>query len=152
MYKGGEDLLLLEKQICFAVYACAREITGLYRPYLDELGLTYTQYITMLVLWEQDHISVKELGKRLYLDSGTLTPLLKKLEARGIVTRVRDKKDERSVLVQVTEQGRELKQKVSEIPRQVFCRTGMSVEEAAELQKKLMEVVKKVNEIKMGEC
>ena len=83
-------MLELDNQLCFALYACAREVTKLYRPFLDELGLTYTQYVTLLALWEKDEVPVKELGRRLYLDSGTLTPLLKKLEAMGLLRRERD--------------------------------------------------------------
>ncbi|MBO5329372.1 MAG: MarR family transcriptional regulator, partial [Anaerotignum sp.] len=94
---GKYDALKLGVQLCFPLYACAKETVRLYKPYLDELDLTYTQYITMLVLWEHEKLTVKELGKRLYLDSGTLTPLLKKLEAKGLLKRERSKEDERNL-------------------------------------------------------
>jgi len=121
-------------------------MTKLYRPYLDELGLTYTQYVTMLVLWERDNVSVKRLGEELLLDSGTLTPLLKKLEATGLITRTRDAKDERSVLVQLTEQGRTLRDRAADIPEKVFCQTGLSLEEGSRLREKLQQLVREMQE------
>ena len=99
------DTLKLENQLCFPLYAASREIIKKYRPYLDELGLTYTQYIAMMVFWEQKKITVKELGEKLYLDSGTLTPMLKNLEAKGFVRRYRDKDDERVLNVEITQEG-----------------------------------------------
>ena len=110
------DPLRLENQLCFPLYACAREIVKAYRPYLDELGLTYTQYITMMVLWEEEKISVKELGQKLHLDSGTLTPLLKKLEGKGYLTRERSREDERVVMACITAEGRALKQEAAFVP------------------------------------
>ena len=95
----------LENQLCFPLYAAARSVTGLYTPWLKQLGLTYTQYITMLVLWEHEKLTVKELGAELYLDSGTLTPLLKKLEEKGLVTRCRSTRDERNLILTITEDG-----------------------------------------------
>lgn len=127
--------LKLNNQICFSLYSCSREITKLYRPLLQNLGLTYTQYIAMLALWEQDKITVSELGNRLYLDSGTLTPLLKKLEAAGLVTRTRDKKDERSVLIELTEQGSALREQALGIPEQLACQLGATPQEGIELLK-----------------
>ncbi|MFD0589593.1 MarR family winged helix-turn-helix transcriptional regulator [Paenibacillus sp. GCM10027627] len=125
-----DDTLLLDNQICFALYACSREITKLYRPLLQDIGLTYTQYVTMLALWEKDEVTVSALGARLYLDSGTLTPLLKKLEAQGLVTRTRDKNDERSVLVALTEQGRSLRGQAEGIPAKLACQLDATPEEA----------------------
>ncbi|MHA7965209.1 MarR family winged helix-turn-helix transcriptional regulator [Paenibacillus sp. CAU 1782] len=127
--------LKLNNQICFSLYSISREITKLYRPLLQNLGLTYTQYIAMLALWEQDKITVSELGSRLYLDSGTLTPLLKKLEAAGLVTRTRDKKDERSVLIELTEQGAALREQALHIPEQLACQLGATPQEGIELLK-----------------
>lgn len=127
--------LKLNNQICFSLYSCSREITKLYRPLLQNLGLTYTQYIAMLALWEQDKITVSELGNRLYLDSGTLTPLLKKLEAAGLVTRTRDKKDERSVLIELTGQGSALREQALGIPEQLACQLGATPQEGMELLK-----------------
>lgn len=142
----NSSALKLEDQLCFAVYACAREITKLYHPLLKELGLTYTQYVTLLALWEQDHVTVKKLGARLYLDSGTLTPLLKKLEAMGLLTRKRDKKDERSVIIALTEQGVLLKAKVLDIPKKLFCQAGITPEEADKLRAQITSMLKKVQQ------
>lgn len=131
------ELLKLDNQLCFALYACSREVTKLYKPFLDEIGLTYTQYITLLVLWEKDNITVKELGGKLHLDSGTLTPLLKKIENMGLVTRIRDKEDERNVYVKLTDDGIKMKDKAVEIPYKLFCSTGISAEEAVLLKDKI---------------
>ena len=106
----GYEQLKLDKQLCFPLYAAAKEVVRKYKPFLDELDLTYTQYITMMVLWENESMNVKELGSKLYLDSGTLTPLLKKLEAKGYITRCRCKEDERNLIIQITEKGEELKE------------------------------------------
>lgn len=100
-----EDKLKLDNQLCFAVYVASKEIIKQYKPFLDPLGLTYTQYITLLALWEKSDISVKELGQRLFLDSGTLTPLLKKLEAMNLIERVRSSDDERLIIVSLTKKG-----------------------------------------------
>lgn len=110
------DVLKIENQLCFPLYACSREIIKQYKPYLDSVDLTYTQYITMLILWEQGSATAKELGERLYLDSGTLTPLLKKLESKNLVKRRRSKEDERSLIVTLTEEGVALKDKAVAIP------------------------------------
>lgn len=126
----NEEVLKLDNQLCFALYACSREITKLYKPTLDKLGITYTQYISLLVLWEKDNITIKELGKKLHLDSGTLTPLLKKLEGMNLVNRIRDTIDERNVYVKLTPEGIELKKKAVEIPGKIFCSTGLSLENA----------------------
>lgn len=146
-----DELLKLENQFCFAVYAFSREITRLYRPVLDELGLTYTQYIALLVLWEQDSITVKELGSRLYLDSGTLTPLLKKLEGMDLIRRTRDPQDERSVIIRLTAQGHALKEQAYEVPERVFCQTGMFPEEITGLRKRLTALLEQVHHNPMEE-
>lgn len=125
-----DEMLKLENQLCFPLYAAARQVTGLYTPYLKELGLTYTQYIVFLVLWEQDGIPVGKLGRRLYLDNGTLTPLLKKLETAGYLTRARDTSDERVVTVSLTEKGRALKEQAKEIPLKIGSCIKLSEEEA----------------------
>ena len=117
--KNYDEALKLENQLCFPLYAAARQVTSLYTPYLKDLGLTYTQYIVFLVLWEEDGIPVGELGRRLYLDNGTLTPLLKKLEAAGYLTRLRDRDDERVVTVSLTDKGRALREQAKEIPYKV---------------------------------
>ena len=115
----GYDYTPLDRQLCFPLYACSRRMVKAYTPYLDRLGLTYTQFITMTVLWEEDNVSVKELGKRLCLDSGTLTPLLKKMERLGLVTRRRDKTDERCVIIGLTVKGKELQKHAADIPEKV---------------------------------
>lgn len=110
------ETLKLKNQLCFPLYACSREVIKLYRPLLEPLGLTYTQYIAMLVLWEDKEVSVKELGKKLFLDSGTLTPVLKSLEAKGLVLRRRSKADERVLLVQLTPEGEDMRDRALPIP------------------------------------
>ncbi len=132
-----DSLLTLDNQLCFTIYACAKEITGLYRPWLETLGLTYTQYITLLVLWENDAITLKELGERLFLDSGTLTPLLKKMEAAGLLYRLRSKEDERTLRIRLTAQGRELKKEAYEVAEKVFDASQLSVEEARLIQNQM---------------
>lgn len=114
----------LDEQLCFALYAASRAFTRAYAPLLEPLGLTYPQYVVLLVLWETDGLSVGELGERLGLDSGTLTPLLKRLEAAGIVTRTRDPGDERVVRVALTPDGKRLEKKAAEIPAALACRIG----------------------------
>ncbi|MDF2819574.1 MAG: hypothetical protein K0R15_15 [Clostridiales bacterium] len=116
-----DELLKLDNQICFALYVCSKEIIRKYKPLLDPLGLTYTSYITFLALWEEDNINVKDLGKKLYLDSGTLTPILKKLESAGLVLRNRLKSDERNVTISLTEKGVALKEKAASIPKELIC-------------------------------
>ena len=115
----GYEQLKLENQLCFPLYAAAKEVVRKYKPFLDELDMTYTQYIAMMVLWEHESMNVKELGSKLYLDSGTLTPLLKKLEAKGYITRCRCKEDERNLIIQITPQGDALKEKAAAIPDQM---------------------------------
>ena len=116
------EQLKLQNQLCFPLYAAAKEVVRKYKPYLDELDLTYTQYITMMVLWEKEQCNVKELGGMLFLDSGTLTPLLKKLESKGYITRCRCKEDERNLIIQITEKGEALKEKAAHIPENMACK------------------------------
>jgi DNA-binding MarR family transcriptional regulator len=118
-----DELLKLENQLCFTLYAASRAVTQMYRPLLDELDLTYPQYLVMLVLWERDGLTVNEIGDLLQLDSGTLTPLLKKLETRGLLNRERDKGDERRVIITLLPDGRKLKKKALKIPEMLLCRT-----------------------------
>ena len=113
------DALKLENQLCFPLYACAREIVKKYKPFLDEIDLTYTQYITMMVLWEQGRATSKLLGEKLYLDSGTLTPVLKKLEEKALIRRARDPQDERNLMVCLTERGEALKAEAIRVPAQM---------------------------------
>ena len=131
------DPLALENQLCFPLYAASKELTRRYKPFLDPLGLTYTQYVTMMALWEKDDIPVKAPGERLYLDSATLTPLLKRLEAHGYVVRERSKEDERSVLITLTDEGRALREKALDIPRCIGGCIRMEADEARELKRLL---------------
>lgn len=129
-----DEALKLENQLCFSLYACSREITKLYKPILEELGITYTQYISLLVLWEKDNITVKTLGEKLHLDSGTLTPLLKRLECMNLVKRIRDTVDERNVYVTLTSEGLGLREKALNIPNKILCSTGLSFQSATLLK------------------
>lgn len=135
------EILKLDNQLCFALYTCSKEITKLYTPHLDELGITYTQYITLLALWEKDDITVKELGEILRLGNGTLTPLLKKLENQGLIQRIRDKNDERNVMIRLTENGISMKDRAVEIPPKVICGSNLSNEEAVHLREELKELL-----------
>ena len=135
------DSLKLENQLCFPLYAAAKEIVRKYKPFLDEIDLTYTQYITMMVMWEEEEINVTHLGEKLYLDSGTLTPLLKKLESKGYITRQRSKDDERTLDVKLTEEGLALKDKALSIPANMSGCIKLSVEEAALLYKTLNKIL-----------
>jgi DNA-binding MarR family transcriptional regulator len=132
-----EDWLLLDRQLCFALYSTSLAMTKLYKPMLDELGLTYPQYLVMLVLWEHEGLTVSELGCRLALDSGTLTPLLKRLESAGRVSRRRDAEDERRVLVALTEAGRRLRQSALGIPERLLCATQCPIDEIQALTQRL---------------
>lgn len=127
------DSLKIENQLCFPLYACSKEIIRQYKPFLDAIDLTYTQYITMMILWEEKALTVKELGARLYLDSGTLTPLLKKLETKGFIERKRSEKDERSLNVSITQTGENLKEMALEVPKQMACCIKLSPDEAKQL-------------------
>lgn len=135
------DAIKLENQLCFPLYACAKEVVKKYKPYLDEINLTYTQYITMMVLWEQGSINVKTLGEYLFLDSGTLTPLLKALEKKGYVTRKRSKEDERNLIVTLTTDGAELRDRAVEIPSKLGACVNISAQDAAELYRLLYKIL-----------
>ncbi|WP_066742801.1 MarR family winged helix-turn-helix transcriptional regulator [Cupriavidus sp. D384] len=132
-----DDWLQLDQQLCFALYSTSLAMTKVYKPILSELGLTYPQYLVMLVLWEHDEVSVSELGGRLTLDSGTLTPLLKRLESAGLVRRGRDAEDERRVLVSLTDAGRSLRSDAASIPERLLCAMQCSVEEIQALTSRL---------------
>ncbi len=129
----AQDPLALDRQLCFALYSTSLAVTKLYKPLLDPLGLTYPQYLVMLVLWEQDRLAVSALGERLQLDSGTLSPLLKRLEAGGLLARQRDEADERRVLVHLTPQGRRLKARAASIPERLVCAMGCGLDELSDL-------------------
>ena len=133
--------LELSRQLCFPLYAASREVTRKYKPFLDELDLTYTQYVVMLVLWEEGTVTMQELGKRLYLDSGTLTPLLVKLENKGLVERKRNEKDVREMIVSVTDKGTGLKVQAREIPQKIGKCLNISVREAVQLKRILGKIL-----------
>lgn len=139
------DPLKLENQICFPLYACSKEIVKAYKPYLDELDLTYTQYITMMVMWEHKELRVKDVGKFLYLDSSTLTPLLKRLEEKGYVTRHRSTEDERDLIVSVTGQGEALRERALTVPHRIASCIDMEPEKAQVLYGILYELLGKLN-------
>ncbi|MCH5207034.1 MAG: MarR family transcriptional regulator [Oscillospiraceae bacterium] len=141
---GRYDALKLENQLCFPLYACAKEIVRAYKPYLERLDITYTQYITMMVLWEHRELRVKEVGERLFLDSGTLTPVLKKLEEKGFVTRRRSDTDERDVIVALTKGGEALKKKAANIPQKIGGCIGLDPKKAARLYDLLYEALGKL--------
>lgn len=123
----------LDQQVCFPLYAASREIIKLYKPYLDEMNLTYTQYLAMLVLWEQHSINVKELGSKLYLDSGTLSSVLKKLEDKGFVTRTRSRADERNLVLEITPEGAALQAQAVDIPAKVAQQVSLNSKESEQL-------------------
>ena len=135
------DNLKLENQLCFPLYACAKEIVRRYNPVLEKLDLTYTQYIVMMVMWEKKQINVKQLGEILFLDSGTLTPLLKKLESKGYISRNRKKEDERNVIISIEEKGIELKKKAKNIPEEIGKCVNLTGEEAKILYKILYKIL-----------
>lgn len=146
-----KDPLLLKNQLCFPLYAAARKIVAAYNPYLKKIGLTYAQYVTMMVLWEEKAISMHELGKRLFLDSGTLTPVLKKLEGMGYLCRSRKPEDERIVLVRLTEGGVALRQEAKKIPLAMGCMLQekgltLTLEEIEHLKKELYRILHALEE------
>jgi DNA-binding MarR family transcriptional regulator len=134
---ASDEWLKLDHQLCFALYSSSLAMTKLYKPLLEPLGLTYPQYLAMLVLWEGDGLAVSALGERLMLDSGTLTPLLKRLESMGLLQRLRDSADERRVLLRLTAAGRALKAQASKVPAAVLCAAGCSLDELASLTSRL---------------
>ncbi len=140
MKKNNEipiNMLALENQFCFALYSSSLALTKTYKPLLEALGLTYPQYLVMLVLWEQDGILVKDIGKALFLDSGTLTPLLKRLEINGLLHRQRDEEDERQVRINLTDAGKELRNAALSIPEKILCASGQSKDTLVQLREQL---------------
>ena len=138
---AGEDLLLLDRQVCFPLYAASNLLNRLYRPVLAQFNLTYPQYLVMLVLWETSPCTVGELGQKLFLDSGTLTPLLKRLAANGLVDRQRDPQDERRVLIALTQQGHALKQQATIIPETLASQLQLSTEQLDQLRHQVQHMV-----------
>lgn len=141
---SNDEFLKLDNQLCFALYACSRSLTRLYRPLLSKLGITYPQYLVLMVLWEDKKQSVSTLGERLLLDSGTLTPLLKRMEKNGLVQRIRSREDERKVFVQLTDNGEKLKIQAYAVPKQMFCNSGLTMEEFVRVKGDLEALLKKI--------
>ena len=144
---GKYDSLKLENQLCFPLYACSKEIVRRYKAHLDKLDLTYTQYIVMMVMWEEKELNVKELGDKLFLDSGTLTPVLKKLEAKGYVTRERSKIDERTLIVTLTDSGKELREMAVDIPVGMRGCLKLSDEEMIQLRTMLGKILSDMGDV-----
>jgi DNA-binding MarR family transcriptional regulator len=140
--------LKLENQLCFPLYVCAKEVIRKYKPYLDEIDITYTQYIVMMVLWEEKSINVKTLGERLFLDSGTLTPLLKKLEKQNLITRYRSSEDERNLIVSITDSGAEMREKALKIPQKIGACIPISMDEVQMLYSLLYKIIGDLDENK----
>lgn len=138
------EQLKISNQLCFPLYVCSKEIVRKYKPFLDELDLTYTQYITMMVFWEKKKMNTKELGEILFLDSGTLTPVLKRLEAKGFITRERSPEDERNLLVKITEAGEQLQEQAKDIPQKISCCFNLSKEDAMTLYNILHKITEQV--------
>jgi DNA-binding MarR family transcriptional regulator len=134
----------LENQICFPLYVIAKEITGLYRPFLDELDITYPQYLVMMILWDGDGLTVSHIGERLFLDSGTLTPLLKRLETKGFIIRKRKKEDERVVEVFLDEAGKKLRARACEIPGKIQKKIDIQPEELLQLKETVLKILNKI--------
>jgi DNA-binding MarR family transcriptional regulator len=139
------EALKLENQLCFPLYACAREVVKKYKPFLDDIGLTYTQYVTMLVLWEKPEVTSKEIGERLHLDSGTLTPVIKKLADKGLVTRRRAPEDERNLVVALTDAGLALRERAASIPGQMAGCVRLDPEDARTLYRILYQLLEGVS-------
>jgi DNA-binding MarR family transcriptional regulator len=141
MAENSEDLLALDRQVCFALAVASRSVIALYRPLLDPMGLTHPQYLVMLALWEESPLSVKQLSGLLQLDPGTLSPLLKRLESAGYLTRQRDPRDERSLAVRLTSSGQDLRNEALKIPPAIIDRLGMTLPELEDLHKNLTRVI-----------
>ena len=140
-----DPLLLLGNQLCFAIYSTAHAFNRVYKPLLDKLGLTYPQYLVMLALWERDGVPVKNLGERLFLDSGTLTPLLKRLEAAGLLKRTRGTEDERQVLVALTPQGQALREKAKAVPQSILAASACSIGELSAMKEEIVALRDRLN-------
>ncbi|MGX9432483.1 MULTISPECIES: MarR family winged helix-turn-helix transcriptional regulator [Bradyrhizobium] len=141
----ADQPLRLDNQICFAIYSAAHAFNRVYKPLLDRLGLTYPQYLVMLVLWEKDGVPVKDIGERLFLDSGTLTPLLKRLEAAQFIKRTRSKEDERQVLIALTPPGQALKEKARAVPQQVLVASACSIPELSAMKNEIVALRDRLN-------
>ncbi|QOS97378.1 MarR family transcriptional regulator [Brevibacterium sp. JNUCC-42] len=144
---NNKKMLALDQQLCFSIYACSREICRLYRPHLEEMGLTYPQYLVLLILWDKHSCTVKQLGQLLYLDSGTLTPMLKRLEAMGLVKRERSTTDERTVNVTITDKGKELQGRADGIKNALVESTAISMEEFGSLLVQMQAMLERIHDL-----
>jgi DNA-binding MarR family transcriptional regulator len=144
---AAEQALQLDNQICFAVYSAAHAFNRVYKPLLDRLGLTYPQYLVMLVLWERDNIPLKDIGERLFLDSGTLTPLLKRLEAADLIKRTRSTEDERQVLIELTREGHALRDKAKAVPQSILAASACSVGELVAMKDEIVALRDRLNAV-----
>lgn len=140
---SNEDLLKLEQQVCFPIYTLSKEVVKLYRPYLDELDISYPQYLVLMVLWEVQQATVSEICDKLYLDTGTITPMLKRMEAKGLVARTRQKEDERVVQITLTQKGRELKQQAADVPHKLLEDIDLTQDELIFLRSITTKILKK---------
>ena len=138
------EMFTLDNQLCFPVYALSRQLTAMYRPLLEKFDLTYPQYLVMMMLWEKDQVTIKEIGEKLLLDTGTLTPLLKRLEQKNYLSRIKGTKDERMVFISLTAQGKALKSEASKIPGALMCALDIPQAEILSLQQKLIEFLNKI--------
>lgn len=141
--KNNEELLKLEQQVCFPIYTLSKEIVSMYRPYLDALDISYPQYLVLMVLWEEQQATVSTICDKLYLDTGTITPMLKRMEAKELLARTRQKEDERVVLITLTKKGRELKKKAADIPHKLLEDIDLSREELIFLRSITTKILKK---------
>jgi MarR family transcriptional regulator, organic hydroperoxide resistance regulator len=148
--QATDAALRLDNQICFAIYSTAHAFNRVYKPLLDRLGLTYPQYLVMLVLWERDGVPVKDIGERLFLDSGTLTPLLKRLEAAELIRRTRNSEDERQVLIALTPQGQALRDKAKAMPQSILAATACSIGELSAMKNEIVALRDRLNKV-LGE-
>ncbi|OJJ18812.1 MarR family transcriptional regulator [marine bacterium AO1-C] len=142
-----DELLKLDNQICFPLYVASRLITRAYQPMLDDMGITYPQYLVLLTLWENDGQTVNQISQGLYLNTNTITPLLKRMEKTGIIARTRSKEDERKVLITLTEQGKTLKEKAYCIPDEILAKTGKQASEIVQLKKQLHALIQQMEQI-----
>lgn len=138
------ELLKLENQICFPMYVASRMITRAYQPMLDEMGITYPQYLVLMALWEQDEQTVNEIGQKLYLNTNTITPLLKRMEKTGLIARTRSKEDERKVMITLTDQGLALKEKAYCIPEQILGKTGLQADDMGDLREQIYKLIRQM--------
>lgn len=141
------DDLKLSNQLCFKIYSVSKAMTRLYKPILNSLNLTYPQYLVMLIIWEHETISFKDMSNNLKMKTGTLTPILNKLESQGLICRIKDEKDDRKVYIQISSKGKELRVEASNVPNEITCKAQLTMEEYSEYMKEFDELLKKINKI-----